>query len=242
MNARHPYDRTKRLLDLVLSMIILLLAAPVMVAVALAVAATMGRPVLFRQTRPGLHGRPFVMLKFRTMLTADPVTGSTPAERPGEATASDGLRLTRLGRWLRATSLDELPNLWNVLRGEMSLVGPRPLRMMYLDRYTPEQFRRHDVRPGMTGLAQIRGRAGLDWHQKFAYDLRYVDERSLGLDLRILLGTAGILVRRDVVAASLGPTGPDFVGLATLTTGPGTRDELATVGATGTGGSGEVRA
>ncbi|MEU8044023.1 sugar transferase [Micromonospora echinofusca] len=214
MHRRPERDRAKRLFDLVVSTVALVCLAPVMLVLAAAVAAALGRPVLFRQTRAGRDGRPFTMLKFRTMLLADPATGRVPGEAPGEATASDEARLTRLGRWLRATSLDELPNLWNVFRGEMSLVGPRPLRMMYLDRYTPEQARRLEVRPGITGLAQVRGRTALDWEERFSYDVKYVDDHDLALDVRIIVETVLLLVRRQGVVANLGPTGPDFLGTA----------------------------
>ena len=167
----------KRLLDLAITVPALLLLGPVIGAVAVAIRQKMGRPVLFRQMRPGLHGQPFMMLKFRTMTDARNTQGSP---------LSDAQRLTRLGRFLRRTSLDELPELWNVLRGEMSLVGPRPLLMQYLSRYTPEQARRHEVRPGITGWAQINGRNALSWEEKFALDSEYVTCYALSMDLRIL--------------------------------------------------------
>jgi lipopolysaccharide/colanic/teichoic acid biosynthesis glycosyltransferase len=147
------------------------------------VALTLGRPILFRQVRPGWHGRPFPLLKFRTMR---PVDRSAGPVADGAAVASDGDRLTAVGRFLRSTSLDELPTLWNVLRGQMSFVGPRPLLVDYLDRYDAVQARRHEVRPGVTGLAQVRGRNALTWEQKFEYDVWYVDHRSPALDLRII--------------------------------------------------------
>jgi lipopolysaccharide/colanic/teichoic acid biosynthesis glycosyltransferase len=195
-----PYDWVKRVLDVVIAGLGLVLTAPLVLAVAAMVGLTLGRPVLFRQTRPGLHGRPFILMKFRTMRDGpcDP--------------ASDAVRLTPLGRWLRATSLDELPTLWNVVRGEMSLVGPRPLLMRYLDRYTPEQARRHEVRPGLTGLAQVRGRNSLTWGEKFAYDVSYVDNRSLHLDLRIAAETVRCLLRREGIAAPDSATMPEFTG------------------------------
>ncbi len=177
----------KRLLDLVLTIAVLPLALPLMVLVALAVWLALGRPVLFRQWRPGLGGRPFTLVKFRSL------------RRPEQATlgASDLERSTALGRWLRRTSLDELPELWNVLRGEMSLVGPRPLLMKYLERYSDEERRRHAVRPGLTGWAQIHGRNRTTWQERFAQDLWYVDHCSLGLDCRILARTVVELLQAD---------------------------------------------
>ena len=157
---------------------------PLLLIVGWAVRLALGRPVLFVQERPGLGGGPFRLIKFRTMR---------------EGAGPDAERLTRLGRWLRATSLDELPELFNVLRGEMSLVGPRPLLMRYLPRYTPEQARRHEVRPGLTGWAQVNGRNALSWEQKFAYDVWYVDHKSLSLDLKILWLTVwNVLLRRGI--------------------------------------------
>ena len=164
----------KRTLDILVILVLAPLALPALVLTALAVRVALGRPVLFAQERAGLHGRPFRLFKFRTM-----------REGPGD----DAARLTRFGRLLRATSLDELPELWNVLMGEMSLVGPRPLPVRYLPRYTPEQNRRHEVLPGITGWAQVNGRNSLDWETKFRFDVDYVDRRSTGLDLRILAMT-----------------------------------------------------
>jgi lipopolysaccharide/colanic/teichoic acid biosynthesis glycosyltransferase len=211
--SRRP-DRGKRLLDVAGAVVGLLVTAPVMALVALVVLVGMGRPVLFRQTRPGRDGRPFELVKFRSMALRDPRTGAVPAERAGALAASDADRLTPLGRWLRATSLDELPTLWNVLRGEMSLVGPRPLRMLYLQRYSPRQARRHEVRPGITGLAQVRGRNALTWEEKFDLDVAYVDQRSLALDLRILAETVLAIVRRTGISAQDSPTMPEFTGTA----------------------------
>ena len=198
-----PYVHfVKPALDRVLAGAALVALAPVLGGVALAVRTRLGHPVLFRQTRPGLHGRPFEMVKFRTM---------TDARGPGGALLPDADRLPPFGRWLRSTSLDELPELWNVLRGEMSLVGPRPLLTRYLDRYTPEQARRHEVRPGITGLAQTSGRNALSWPDRFALDVRYVDTVSLGLDLRILARTLVQVVRRTDVAAVGHATAPEFL-------------------------------
>ena len=192
----------KRAFDLLVSAVALLVLSPLLVLIALLVLADLGRPVLFRQRRPGLDGRPFELVKFRTMR----------ADSGGAGVAGDSARLTRLGRFLRATSLDELPELWNVARGEMSLVGPRPLLMQYLDRYTPEQARRHDVRPGLTGWAQVNGRNALSWEEKFALDTWYVDHRSFALDLRILLMTVGKLLRPRGISAEGSATMPEFMG------------------------------
>jgi lipopolysaccharide/colanic/teichoic acid biosynthesis glycosyltransferase len=165
----------------------------------------MGFPVLFYQTRPGLNEKPFTMLKFRTMRDAFDSEG-----RP----LPDAERLTPLGRFLRATSLDELPELWNVLKGDMSLVGPRPLLPQYLDRYTAFERRRHEVKPGLTGWAQIGGRNSLTWHDKFKLDVWYVDNWSLSLDLKILLRTVSTVLRRDGIAQQGHATMPEFMGSA----------------------------
>ena len=193
----------KRLLDIVVAALALVIGAPILLLVAVAVLATMGRPVLFRQQRPGLGGRPFELLKFRTMLSD---------AKLGTDVASDARRLTRTGRFLRATSLDELPELWNVLRGDMSLVGPRPLLMQYLGRYTPEQARRHEVRPGLTGWAQVNGRNALSWEEKFALDTWYVDNRSFWLDIKIIVMTALSLFRPSGISADGSATMPEFMG------------------------------
>jgi len=194
--------RGKRLLDLVLAGPALLLSLPVQAVTALAVRVTMGSPVLFRQQRPGLHGEPFEMVKFRTMLVADLERGLV----------TDADRMTRVGTFLRSTSLDELPTLWNIVRGDLSLVGPRPLLMQYLDRYTPEQARRHEVRPGLTGLAQVNGRNTISWEEKFAYDVEYVDSHSLIGDLRIIRDTVLQVVRRHGISAENAATMPEFLG------------------------------
>jgi lipopolysaccharide/colanic/teichoic acid biosynthesis glycosyltransferase len=180
----------KRGLDVVGAAVGLVALSPVMAATALAVRVTLGAPVLFRQVRPGLGGRPFTILKFRTM--REPL--------PGEVWyLTNEQRLGRLGRFLRATSLDELPELWNVLRGEMSLVGPRPLLVHYLETYTPQQARRHDVRPGLTGWAAVNGRHAIRFEERLALDVWYVDHWSLALDLRILVRTvAQVVARKDV--------------------------------------------
>ena len=191
----------KRVFDVVVSATALVVLAPVMGLIALAVWRTMGRPVLFRHVRPGLHGKPFVMYKFRTMRDLRDAAGEL---------LPDETRLTPFGRWLRATSLDELPELLNVLRGEMSLVGPRPLLMEYLERYTPEQARRHEVKPGITGWAQIHGRNNLSWEERLRLDVWYVDHWSLWLDLKILWRTLWMVLRREGISAQGHATMPRF--------------------------------
>lgn len=181
----------------------LLLASPLLLVGAVLVRATLGSPVLFSQERPGLHGRPFRVLKFRTMRDA---TGPDGAPLP------DGERMTAVGRVLRATSLDELPQLWNVLRGELSLVGPRPLLMQYLPRYSREQSRRHDVLPGITGWAQVNGRNAISWDEKFALDVWYVDNWTLALDAKILAMTVVRVLRRSGVSREGHATMPEFMG------------------------------
>jgi lipopolysaccharide/colanic/teichoic acid biosynthesis glycosyltransferase len=185
------YDIVKRGLDILVAGVALVLLSPVILATAVLVAARLGRPVLFAQPRPGRHGRIFTLYKFRSMRSVDPARGWV----------TDADRLTPFGVRLRATSLDELPSLWNVLRGDMSIVGPRPLLVEYLDRYTLEQARRHEVRPGITGLAQVTGRNAVTWEQRFAQDVRYVDRRSVGLDLRIVIATIGAVVTREGISA-----------------------------------------
>jgi lipopolysaccharide/colanic/teichoic acid biosynthesis glycosyltransferase len=181
---------------------LLLLALPLL-ALAWLIRRKLGSPVLFRQMRPGMCGRPFIMIKFRTM---------TDERGPGGFLLADSQRLTPLGRFLRASSLDELPELWNVLKGEMSLVGPRPLLMEYLPLYTPEQARRHKVRPGITGWAQVNGRNAISWDEKFALDVWYVDHRSLWLDVKILWRTVRKVIVRDGISAAGDATMPKFSG------------------------------
>jgi lipopolysaccharide/colanic/teichoic acid biosynthesis glycosyltransferase len=193
----------KRLIDIVGAILALLILSPLIVAAAIAVRWRMGAPVVFAQQRPGRDGKPFRMFKFRTMIDARDAQGRM---------LSDGERLTPLGRFLRSSSIDELPGLWNVLKGDMSLVGPRPLLMSYLPLYSPEQARRHEVRPGVTGWAQVMGRNSLSWEQKFALDLWYVDNQSLLLDMRILLLTLLKVVRRDGISAAGEATMPPFRG------------------------------
>lgn len=196
----------KRGLDLVGATCGLVLFAPVMLVVALLIRLNMGSPVLFRQVRPGLHGRPFTMYKFRTMVD---LRGEQGGLLP------DGERLTRLGRFLRRTSLDELPELFNVLKGEMSLVGPRPLLMEYLDRYTPGQARRHEVKPGVTGWAQVKGRNAITWEDKFKLDVWYVDNWSVWLDVRIMGMTLVKVLRGEGISAKGLATMPEFKGAKT---------------------------
>ena len=193
----------KRLFDIVVSLAALIVLSPVLLFVALAVRAKLGSPVLFRQQRPGLHGEPFMLAKFRTMRDA--------TDRKGRA-LPDEHRMTPFGRRLRSSSLDELPELWNVLRGDMSLVGPRPLLMQYLGRYSPEQARRHDVRPGLTGWTQVNGRNALGWPEKLALDIWYVDNRSFMLDLKIMAMTIGQVLKRDGIAYEGSETMPEFMG------------------------------
>lgn len=191
------------MVDLAVSIAALLLLTPVFVVIVVAVRLSMGGSVFFRQRRPGLRGQPFTMLKFRTMTDARDAQGQL---------LPDSERLTATGRFLRATSADELPELINVLKGEMSLVGPRPLLTEYLDRYSPEQMRRHDMKPGITGWAQVNGRNSLSWEKKFELDVWYVDHRSLWLDIQILWITLMKVLRRDGITAEGHSTMPLFLG------------------------------
>lgn len=193
----------KRLFDLVVAASLLVAIALPMLFLALLIGWRLGRPVLFRQIRPGRHGRPFTMVKFRTM--------TDERDSAGEL-LPDAQRMTPLGRFLRSSSLDELPELWNVLRGDMSLVGPRPLLMEYLPLYTPEQARRHEVRPGITGWAQVNGRNALSWEERFKLDVWYVDHHSLWLDLRILWLTVRKVIQREGISAAGDVTMPKFKG------------------------------
>lgn len=193
----------KRVMDILASAVALLILSPVLLIVALLVAVQFGRPVLFRQKRAGLCGRPFDVVKFRTM---------TAAVGPDGLLRSDAERLTPFGKALRATSLDELPGLWNVLRGEMSLVGPRPLIYDYITLYSPEQARRHEVRPGITGWAQVNGRNAINWEAKFALDVWYVDNRGFWLDMKILLLTVQRIVLRHGINAEGSASAERFRG------------------------------
>lgn len=193
----------KRFLDVVISAIALFVLFPVMIVIGSLLWLKMGWPPLFSQLRPGLGGKPFTMYKFRTM----------SAKRDGGGRLlPDADRLSPFGRFLRATSLDELPELWNVIKGEMSLVGPRPLLMEYLPLYSPEQARRHAVRPGITGWAQVNGRNALSWEEKFALDVWYVDNQCIALDLKILWKTLMAVFRRDGISAAGHETMPRFEG------------------------------
>ena len=199
--TRNPLS--KRLFDLIAAAVGSVFALPVMGVVALLVRLKLGRPVLFRQQRPGLNGEIFTLRKFRTMRDA--------VDREGKA-LPDAERLTPFGRKLRSTSLDELPELFSVLSGKMSLVGPRPLLVRYLDRYSPEQMRRHEMRPGITGWAQVNGRNALSWEEKFALDVWYVDHWSFWLDLRILWRTVWNVVRREGISGGGEATMREFMG------------------------------
>ncbi|WP_411870143.1 sugar transferase [Vulcanococcus limneticus] len=197
------YRHLKHLADRCAALLALLLLAPLLVVVALLVRWRLGSPVLFRQQRPGYRGRPFWLLKFRTMTGARDTSG---------ALLPDAERLTPLGRWLRSTSIDELPGLLNILRGEMSFIGPRPLLMQYLPLYSPEQVRRHNVAPGFSGWAQINGRNALSWEEKFCLDVWYVDHQSFRLDVRIFLITIWKVIRREGISAAGEVTMPIFTG------------------------------
>jgi sugar transferase EpsL len=202
------YNRySKRVLDLTFVIPALLLLTPVLVGVGVLVCLKLGRPIFFRQQRPGLNGKPFTLLKFRTMTT----------EHDGQGNLlPDTKRLTSFGQFLRNTSLDELPELFNVLKGDMSLVGPRPLLMQYLDRYTPEQGRRHEVKPGITGWAQVNGRNAITWEEKFKLDVWYVEHRSLSLDLKIIALTIWRILKREGINQPGQATAEEFKGIYEL--------------------------
>lgn len=193
----------KRFFDLFAAFLGLLVLLPIMLFIAWQISRKLGSPVLFRQVRPGLNGTPFEMIKFRTMRDAVDATGNP---------LPDSERMTPFGNFLRSSSLDELPELWNVLKGDMSLVGPRPLLMEYLPLYSPEQYRRHEARPGVTGWAQVNGRNALSWDEKFKLDVWYVDNRSLWLDLKIIVLTIKKVFLRDGISADGEATMPKFTG------------------------------
>ena len=193
----------KRLLDIIIASIALILLSPLYFYVAHKVKKNLGSPVLFRQVRPGLHGKPFEMIKFRTMKDAVDVQGNP---------LPDSERLTPFGKMLRATSLDEMPELWNVIKGDMSIVGPRPLLMEYLPLYSAEQAKRHNVRPGMTGYAQVNGRNAISWEEKFKLDSWYVENQSLWLDFKIMLKTVKKVLAKDDISAEGEVTAAKFTG------------------------------
>ena len=197
------YSLFKRCFDFMIALAILTLLLPPLFFVYLLVASRLGYPALFRQKRPGYRGQPFLLLKFRTMTNARDARGSL---------LPDAQRLTPIGRWLRSTSIDELPALINILRGEMSFIGPRPLLMQYLPLYSPEQARRHDVKPGFSGWAQINGRNALSWEDKFCLDVWYVDHQNFWLDLRIFLLTILKVIRREGINADGDTTMSPFMG------------------------------
>ena len=199
----HASRVVKRVVDVVGASAGLAVGSPLLVAITLAEVMLHGWPPVFSQRRPGLSGKIFTLYKFRTMTNARGRDG---------ALLPDAERLTAFGRWLRASSLDELPELWNVLKGEMSLVGPRPLLVQYLERYSPEQARRHEVRPGITGWAQINGRNAISWDEKLALDVWYVDNWSLALDFEILLRTVSAVLTRSGISAEGNATMPEFLG------------------------------
>jgi len=197
--ARHA----KRWLDLIIAMSVLLILSIPLFFTSILVAVILGRPILFRQLRPGLNGVPFTLFKFRTMTDELDTEGNFLA---------DGKRLTRFGRFLRSTSVDELPELINVIKGDMSLIGPRPLLMQYLDRYTPEQMRRHEVKPGITGWAQVNGRNAITWEDKFKLDVWYVDHQSFWLDLEIIAITVWKILKREGISQPGQATAEEFKG------------------------------
>lgn len=207
--TKSAYDPIKRVIDVLVAGVTLALTLPLQGVLALLVRRNLGSPVLFRQKRPGKDERIFELVKFRTMREPDPARGLVTDEE----------RMTRFGGLLRSTSLDELPTLWNVFRGDMSLVGPRPLLVKYLDRYSSEQRRRHEVRPGITGLAQVSGRNAIGWEQKFAHDLEYIERRSIALDAAILVRTFGNVLRRHGISDAQGPTMTEFMGSKDATHG-----------------------
>ena len=193
----------KRLLDIVIASIALVILSPLYIFVAYKVKKNLGSPVLFRQVRPGLHGKPFEMIKFRTMKDALDTEGNP---------LPDSERLTPFGKMLRSTSLDEMPELWNVIKGDMSIVGPRPLLMEYLPLYSPEQAKRHDVRPGMTGHAQVNGRNAIGWEEKFKLDTWYVENQSIWLDFKIMFKTVHKVLAKDDISAEGEATMTRFTG------------------------------
>lgn len=193
----------KRCLDFLLSLAALIILSPVLLLVAILVRCKLGSPILFKQKRPGLHEKIFCMYKFRTMTDAKDADGNL---------LPDEVRLTKFGKLLRSTSLDELPELFNILKGDMAIVGPRPLLVQYLPRYNERQRRRHDVRPGFTGLAQVNGRNSISWQEKFEWDVRYVENVSFLMDLRIIAKTVKVVLKRDGISSETSVTMEEFRG------------------------------
>ena len=193
----------KRCLDFLLSLAALIILSPVLLLVAILVRCKIGSPILFKQKRPGLHEKIFCMYKFRTMTDAKDVDGNL---------LPDEVRLTKFGKLLRSTSLDELPELFNILKGDMAIVGPRPLLVQYLPRYNERQHHRHDVRPGFTGLAQVNGRNSISWQEKFEWDVRYVENVSFLMDLRIIAKTVKVVLKRDGISSETSATMEEFRG------------------------------
>lgn len=193
----------KRCLDFVLSLIALLILSPVLLIVAILVRCKLGSPIIFKQQRPGLHEKIFCMYKFRTMTDAKDEQGNL---------LPDEVRLTKFGKALRSTSLDELPELFNILKGDMAIVGPRPLLVQYLPRYNERQHHRHDVRPGFTGLAQVNGRNSISWQEKFEWDVKYVEQVSFLMDMKIIAKTVGVVLKRDGISSETSATMEEFRG------------------------------
>ncbi len=194
---------SKRTLDVIASLLVLIAVFPILTLLWVMVSLRIERPAIFRQTRPGKDGKPFEMLKFKSMISANDASGKL---------LPDSLRMTVFGKWLRKSSLDELPEFWNVLKGDMSLVGPRPLLMEYLPLYTPSQNRRHELRPGITGWAQVNGRNAISWEEKFELDVWYVENQSFWLDIKILFLTVRQVLKRDGIASANHATMPKFQG------------------------------
>lgn len=193
----------KRCLDFMLSLIALIILSPVLLIVAILVRCKLGSPIIFKQQRPGLHEKIFCMYKFRTMTDAKDEQGNL---------LPDEVRLTKFGKALRSTSLDELPELFNILKGDMAIVGPRPLLVQYLPRYNERQHRRHDVRPGFTGLAQVNGRNSISWQEKFEWDVKYVEQVSFLMDMKIIAKTVGVVLKRDGISSETSATMEEFRG------------------------------
>ncbi|MCI6204420.1 MAG: sugar transferase [Lachnospiraceae bacterium] len=193
----------KRCLDFILALIAIIVLSPILLIVAILVRCKLGSPIIFKQQRPGLHEKIFCMYKFRTMTDAKDVDGNL---------LPDEERLTKFGKALRSTSLDELPELFNILKGDMAIVGPRPLLVQYLPRYNERQHRRHDVRPGFTGLAQVNGRNSISWQEKFEWDVKYVEQVSFVLDMKIIAKTVGVVLKRDGISSETSATMEEFLG------------------------------